>query len=358
MTTDIVNKKVRHKKLGVGTVISQDRRYIKVMYENGEKEHNYLDAFKNFLEMVDDEPTQIEINKEIHIDCEAEASKAKKEAEQIERWKKYDEENKKSLQITRNHIRSTSKKEINDYNNVAFKCTYCDGGKTPNSIGFKGVCSNRTIKYNVEVEKKVWCSYIDCPCNMYLNGEISRTELESFMDEGDSSYICYESSMLRDWRAKAGTYHNGDKAGEPMRLKNVKVNSLCVLTTRMPYAPESERMVFAVFLVDETFEGNADEAGEVCAHPRYRIALTPNEAKEVLYWKYHKNNKEPEKPRWGSGLHRYLNNIEAVQILKDIVELKQGTKDEKLAEEFLNVFCKNVRINPEDAGYPSGALMI
>ena len=41
MARDIVGKKVRHKTLGVGTVISQDRRYIKVMYENGEKEHNY-----------------------------------------------------------------------------------------------------------------------------------------------------------------------------------------------------------------------------------------------------------------------------------------------------------------------------
>ena len=353
MARDIVGKKVRHKTLGVGTVISQDRRYIKVKYENGEKEHNYLDAFKSFLEMVDDEVEQKEIDKEVQQDCEAEASKAKKEAEQIERWKKYDEENKKTKPATRNRSNGTAKKEFNERPNVAFKCTYCDGGKTATCVGFNGVCSDKVIKYNVE--ERVWCSQENCACKQYLNGEIKRWELEEeFEDWG----VCSESAMMRDWAAYAGTYHHGDRAGQPIKLKNANVNNLCVLTTREPYEPEYMRFIFGVFMIDDTYEGDDYESGEVIAHPKYRLALTPKEAKKMLYWKYYKNKSNSDEAKWGSLLYRYLTNTEAMQILYDIVKLKEGTKDEKLAKEFLDAFSKHTRLAPENAGSPHGVLTL
>lgn len=354
MARDIVGKKVRHKTLGVGTIISQDRRYIKVMYEKGEKEHNYLDAFKSFLEMVDDEVEQKEIDKEVQQDCEAEASKAKKEAEQIEHWKKYDEENKKNKPITRNRGSSATMQKINDCSNVAFKCTYCDGGKTFTCIGFNGVCSDKMINYNINVAKKVWCGQDDCICKMYYDGEFNRYELEAEFEYLGSA--CYESVMFKEWRAAAGTYHHGDRAGQPIKLKKAKVNSLCVLTTREPNTAEHMRIIFGVFLIDETFEGNEDEHGEVVAHPKFRLALTPKEARRMLYWKYHRNESSPDRAMWGTGLFRYFTNKEAVQILRDIAELKKGTKDEELAKEFLTKFCSLVKIKPEEAGFPKGAL--
>ena len=51
-----------------------------------------------------------------------------------------------------------------------------------------------------------------------------------------------------------------------------------------------------------------------------------------------------------------MTDIQAVQILRDIAELKKKTKDAELAAEFLETFCKIVGIGAEDAGDPSGVL--
>jgi len=76
----------------------------------------------------------------------------------------------------------------------------------------------------------------------------------------------------------------------------------------------------------------------------------------MRFWRYHANENKAEKESWSSGLHRYLTDRQAVQILRDIVELKKGTRDEKLSLEFLTMFCKNVGINAEEAGVPNGVL--
>ena len=51
-----------------------------------------------------------------------------------------------------------------------------------------------------------------------------------------------------------------------------------------------------------------------------------------------------------------LTDIQAVQILRDIAELKKNTKDAELAAEFLETFSKIVGVDVGDAGEPNGVL--
>lgn len=218
--------------------------------------------------------------------------------------------------------------------NIAFKCTYSDGGQSNDQIGYCGVCSDEIIEYNLK--NGTWCA--ESLCKKYYDQEMTRSELE---DEcKNDKYICYESQMLRDWKAMAGVIQKGRNKGKPMKLKQVQINSLCILTTRNPDSTEKQRYIFAVFLVDDSYDGDNWDEGYVAAHSKFKIKLSTEEAHKLLFWNYYANENHPEKPAWGSGLHRYLNDVKAVQILRDIVNVKKGTKDEALANEFLNHFCQ------------------
>ena len=210
------------------------------------------------------------------------------------------------------------------------------------------------IRYNIEVGKRIWCSSERCYCSKYLKGKITRRKLEEYFESGD--LICYESQMLRDWRALAGIVETGERKGRPMRLNQVQVNSLCVLTTRDPYSHEKDRYIFGVFLVDEAFEGDNREEGFVTTRSKYKIKLSPQEAHRMLFWNYHANNSQSEAIAWRSGLHRYLDDEQAVQILQDIIILKQGTKDEKLAASFLEYFARVNSIDVSRVSEKNGAL--
>ena len=47
------NLQVRHKSFGVGTVVANDGKYIKVKFENVEKNFVYPDSFEKFLTLAD-----------------------------------------------------------------------------------------------------------------------------------------------------------------------------------------------------------------------------------------------------------------------------------------------------------------
>jgi hypothetical protein len=89
---------------------------------------------------------------------------------------------------------------------------------------------------------------------------------------------------------------------------------------------------------------------------KYRIELSPIEALQIKFWNYHSNDNNPGKPMWGQGLFRYTNDVEAVQILRDIVAVKRLPVEKKFAEEFLAHFCKTHKIDPHNIPSPNGAL--
>ena len=334
---DIKGQKVSHKTFGTGVVTDQTESLVIIAFDAGEKKFPYPTAFKQFLVFCD--PTlQKSVVEEIEA---AEREKAALLAKQ-------------SLVIREIAPPQKKKKTRAVRPNIAFKCNYCDGGKSSSSIGFNGICSERIIRYNIDVEKRTWCCSDKCACFNHLHGNLTRDELEAELEGG--GFVCYESQMLRDWKAMAGVVQHGERKGEPMHLMNVQPSSLCVLTTREPDSTEAERIIFAVFLVDDTYDGDDREEGFVSTQSKFKLSLSEHEAEKMLFWRYHANGNQPEKEAWSSGLHRYLTDIQAVQILRDIAELKKNTKDAELASEFLDTFSRMVSIDAAEVGEPDGVL--
>ena len=334
---DIKDQKVTHKTFGTGIVTMQTDSLVTISFDAGEKKFQYPTAFNRFLTLCDPSAQESVVGEIKSAEQEKAALLAKqllvpREVTPISRKKK---------------TRATRP-------NIAFKCNYCDGGKSSSSIGFNGICSERIIRYNIDVEQRTWCCSEDCACFNYLCGDLSRDELEAELEDG--GFVCYESQMLRDWKAMAGVVQRGERKGQPMRLMNVQPSSLCVLTTREPDSTEAERIIFAVFLVDDTYDGDDHEEGFVSTQSKFKLSLSQKEAEKMLFWRYHANENKPEKEAWSSGLHRYLTDIQAVQILRDIAELKKNTKDAELAAEFLETFSKIVGVDVGDAGEPNGVL--
>lgn len=343
---NLVNKIVMHKVFGEGVIKEQNDSYITVSFTQAEKKFIYPDAFEVFLKVNDNDVSE-EINKYLSLrrDEKQRLQQEKEKQNELERLRLVNKSERYSLK---------TKAKIYPRANIAFKCNFCDGGQSDKQIGYNGVCSDPIIRNNIEVENRTWCSSDESACRQYLNGDISRADLDALC-HGDG-FVCYESQMLRDWKALAGIVQTGENKGKPMKLNQVQANSLCVLTTRNPESIENERYIFAVFLVDETYEGDGREEGYVTTKSEYKIKLVPDEARRLLFWNYHANDNQPEVAVWSSGLHRYFNNEVAVQILRDIVEVKKGTKDETLAEKFISHFCKINGIDPFTISKPNGAL--
>ncbi|WP_294852345.1 hypothetical protein [uncultured Oscillibacter sp.] len=334
---EIVNHEVIHKAFGKGTIIEQDNAILTVRFSCGEKRFQYPEAFRTFLRLSEDAlnmAVQEEINQFDRTKLDAMTAQSPM-----------------SQAITK---QKAVKRSRDERPNIAFKCNYCDGGASDKSVGFNGVCSDAIIYNNIEVEHRTWCCSEDCSCPRYLNGEITRKELDKMCEDG--GLVCYESQMLRDWKAMAGFVQNGDRKGQPMHLNQVQPNSLCILTTRDPNSTEDERYIFAAFLVDDTYGGDDLTEGFVTTRSEFRLQLSPEEAHKMLFWNYHANGKQPETAAWNSGLHRYMTDEQAAQILRDIAALKQDTRDTDLAQRFFEKFCTLTRIDTNTLRMPQGAL--
>ena len=190
--------------------------------------------------------------------------------------------------------------------------------------------------------------------DIYYDGIINRKALDRYAEE--DGFVCYESQMLRNWAAFAGFALTKENNQRPMKLNKVQVNSLAILTTRVPYAPEKDRFVFGVFLVDEAYEGDNREEGYVTTSSKYKLSLSLEEAKKILFWNYYHNENAPEKAAWGQGLHRYITDVQAACILRDIAQIKANTSEQKLAIEFLDYFCNINGLDKDELPELDGAL--
>ena len=343
---NLAGQLVIHKTFGEGKVIDHTGGYLSVLFGESEKRFIYPDSFQVFLR-AKDETLHTAIQNEL---AEAQAQKQllqheKESAALLEREKVAE----------KRFVPTKPKERVSPRANIAFKCNYCNGGKSSERIGFHGVCSEAVIRYNIKEKNHVWCSSPDSPCRQYYDGMISSySELEDVFNRDGS--VCYESAMLRDWSAFAGITHTGENKGRPMKLKQVQINSLAVLTTRLPNEPEENRFIFAVFLVDDTYEGDAREEGYVSTTSRYKIEMMPNEAQKLRFWNYYSCPNAPDVVKFGSGLHRYLSDEQATQILRDITAIKKGTAQEALAGEFLDHFSRVNGIDIEGIPQNGGAL--
>jgi len=334
---DLIGKSVVHKSFGAGIITLLDSEFITVDFGEVIKKFQYPGVFNVFM-VAEDDDVNIYIDEVIKMVEEEKVFKLKAEEEARERQKvRVRESNRTRTPKGGVSFRERSSSKANPRANIAFKCNFCDGGKSDHQVGYNGVCSDKTMHYNIVVERRSWCSSPDCACMQYSNGEISRKELDDLCS-GDG-FVCYESQMLRDWRALAGTHLHGDNKGKPRAIKNVQTNSLCVLTTRDPKHSEELRYIFAVFLVDETYEGGGRDEGYVSTESEFKLKLSPYEARSMRFWKYYRNESGGDVIKWGSGLYRYISDKQAAHILKDVAEIKKNTDDEQLADKFYKHFC-------------------
>lgn len=336
---DLKGKVVMHTIFGEGEISKIDGDYIIVSFYGEGKRFKYPEAFETFL-TIKEKNIESEINDLIN-------------KKKVEEQKEIEKRKESYIKITKPKKRVKKVKELPKAN-IAFKCNYCDGGKSSNRVGYYGACSDKMIKHNIGVEHKVWCSCDESPCKKYYDGVITRRELDNQCKE--DGFVCYESQMLKYWKAYAGVYHLGENKGKPMKLKQVRANSLCILTTREPNMNEEDRYIFAVFLVDETYEGDNTEEGYVTTSSKYKIELSPKEARRMKFWMYHANTNNPKRTAWNTGLHRYFQDLEGAQILRDLAYIKRGTKDEGLAKDFLNHFCIVNGVVLETVSKPNGAI--
>ena len=337
---------VKHNVFGIGEIIEFDNNHVTVIFENKEeKKFIYPSSFGKFLH-IQNKALLIEIEN-INAAVASRQLEIKKENEELI---KLELNNRK----TKLNKKSPSTSKVDNKSNIAFKCNYCDGGKNKDSIGYTNVCSIETIEYNINVAKRVWCSSSESLCNKYIKGEFSRKELLNTCN--NDGFVCYESQMLRKWRAYAGIAQKGVNKGKPMKLKSVKANSLAMLTTKLPNEKDEERFIFAVFLIDENYEGDNTEEGYVGANPKYKIQLSLDEAKQIKFWNYYFNPNKPEKILFGSALHRYITDMQAAQVLNEICKVKKGTKDEYKSKELLRFYCNLKRLDIDNIINPNGAL--
>ena len=311
----MLNRKVIHKTLGEGTIVKFENNIATVEFSTKTTNFRHPDIFAQFLTFADEamqKDVEIPANESIAKKAEEERKKAEAKAAEIHlRYQRtLAEENKK-------HKLSVAELKHKEGGNLAFKANFCDGGCSGSCIGFKGVCSPEQIRYNIEKEKRAWCSNEGSPCGRYYRGEITYEELLAIHK---ANFVCYESRMLTEWKAEAGDNLDDNGVHKARRITNAKQNGLAVLTTVFPNT--TERVIFGVFITGVIDEGDDLSAGYVKADPEYTIELTPEEAKELKFWDYYKNAHNPDSTQWGTGLYRYLSNDVCVKILNKIIEVK------------------------------------
>lgn len=165
-----------------------------------------------------------------------------------------------------------------------------------------------------------------------------------------------QQNVFTDWEVSAGKIQSGKSKGEPNRPARLRPNSASLLTVRESDKPETDRRIIGLYMVKKTFAGSLSEDGMVPAHDDYRIKLTDEEARKMLFWNYYVNKSYPHRMTWNSGKYRYFDNEWTAQILKDIIALKTDEEEIKAAESFLEYFCEMNIIDKDNIAEANGAL--
>ncbi len=192
--------------------------------------------------------------------------------------------------------------------NIAFKGTYNNGNKGI-YVGFDGACSDEMIKWNIE-DGRSWCGNPACECMEYY---------EKGFKGNRPTFPCYESELFRRWEFGAGWDHYGVRGNSPRHIKNTEQGKIAILTTRFPEDQEMDRKIVGIFKIGKISPGDDAHETMISADKNFRIKLPEEEAKELYFWNYYKNQSSQE-CRWGQGLFRYLDDVQIAQILQDVSE--------------------------------------
>lgn len=218
---------------------------------------------------------------------------------------------------------------------VALKCTYNDGYENASDegilVGFSGTCSDENIRRNV-LNGRVWCSNRQSPCCQFY---------ESGMQGSRPVAPCMESELFRKWQFGAGWWRHGEKAGTPKHMRQVGAGKFAVLTTRFPDMLESERRIIGLFQIDEVlYQGSVARDTTLTAKRVGRVRLRVEVAKQLHFWVYYRNKHSTTRtPAWGTGLVRYLDDIQVHRILVDVASvIRDPSKKREIEELMVRVF--------------------
>ena len=215
---------------------------------------------------------------------------------------------------------------------IAFKMNYCNGGKDSEHVGFNGTCEGEVIYYNAEEKKIPSCLTHKEFCMQYdlaRNFDDSFADLENLENLNAEKFFCNESVVLRDWFVTAGKNFDGT----PRKIKHAKENHLCILTTQRPNMPESDRIIFACFIIDKIFRGSDTESACIFADKFYRLEFKPRELHLLKFWQIFEN-------QIGFDKFKYFSDSDAVKFLQTVIKVKYGTEEEIFAQNFLTYYCK------------------
>lgn len=192
-----------------------------------------------------------------------------------------------------------------------------------------------------------------------------RLELEKLMKnhklhpQSQMAFACdpeEDRDIFTDWKVYSGEIKSGANKGKPKKPSRLYPNSVCLLTKRDSSMSEKDRQIIGLYMVKEDFVGKFCEDGYITAHSTFKLQLTDEECKKMLFWNYCVNEKSPQRITWNSGKYRYFDNVWMAQILRDIISLKNDQEEKELAENFFDHFCKLNQIRKEELPEPNGAL--
>lgn len=166
-----------------------------------------------------------------------------------------------------------------------------------------------------------------------------------------------KDEIFTDWKIFTGEIKSGKNKGQPRKLPRMNKASACLLTQRSDEMPEEERQILGVFMPIQSFDGRLCEDGYIQAHPEYRLKLSEEESEKMFFWNYYVDKKSNTKTIWNSGRQRYFDNMWMAQILSDIVDLREETKEQEEAQDFFEYFCKVNFINKDEIPKANGALV-
>ncbi len=339
---EFVGEVVKHKTFGTGKIEEFNDTYIVVKFEDGAlKDFVFPDAFDSYLKLNNSTLAK-QVEERLIVYRQRQEEKRLKEQEQ--RKEAY------RLSLLRAEVENSKKNVVNKTNsNIVFKCYYCDGGTNSDSLGYKSACSDETINYNINVAKNKGCCTPKSNCYQYLSGNITRRELDLRINTS-----CYESSLLNNWCSYPDLSYTEKKGLKVKNLKNVNQGSLILLSSVLPRDKEKDRIIFGVYLLQKDYVIDYNTNGYLKADEKYRIELSPEEAKELKFWNYYFNPKNPQKIVNSSTSYRYFDDIQSAQVLKDIKVLKKDTSAEAISNEIFENYCniKHIDVNaiPEQKG--------
>ena len=291
---DLVNKEVQHGTFGKGNVITYNESYININFESGEKRFIFPDVFRKHITFTDQKANDL-VNKKI----EKKEEKLKKEEE-----KRKEEQRKHELMLEEE--KALEEERLN----------------------------------RLKQKKRI------------KNSDTHSKVQSVFWVEPEE-----EEEIFRDWQVFTGEIKSGKNKGKPRQFARMSNNSACLITRRHEEMPEEDREILGAFLANESFDGRECEDGYITAHPEYRLELSDEESKKMLFWNYYVDEKEPDKTIWNSGRQRYFDNTWMAQILRDIVALREDPKEQEDAKAFYDHFCKVNFINQDELEDAKGALM-